>query len=263
MARVVKPLVLVAAKDPFQLELLQEACEAAGFEVVAAMDGQRALAQIARHPPSIVLLSDAIEDPSGDEVASVLRGDEELRTLPVVAIGPGVPQSDIHIDRPIRVDRLQSVLWRSLRRARDTRRRLRTESALRLSLDLDAATGAGTRGQMEITLHHELLLAARFRRPLGLLRVRVEAVDAVPKVAHRMMDVLRETDLVFRLSDRELAAILPETQQHEGAVARDRLCASLGADEQIRWVGVASSDGRLDASALLAAALRDGEEHHG
>lgn len=257
--RVVKPLVLVAEHDPFQLELLQEACEAAGFEVAAALDGQRVLAQIARHPPSIVLMSDGIEQPAGSEVAAILREDEELKTLPIVAIGPGIPGSDIHIDRPVRVERLQSVLWRSLRRARDTRRRLRTESAPRLSLELDRATGAGTRGQMEITLHHELLLAARFRRPLGIMRVRVDRTDAMPKVARRVMAVLRETDLVFRLSDLELTAILPETQAHEGAVARQRLSNSLAEDESVAWVGVASSEGHHDANALLAAALQDGE----
>jgi len=126
---VTKPLVLVAEQDPFQLELFQEACEAAGFEVAAALDGQRVLAQIARHPPSIVLMSDQIQDPVGAEVAEILRADDELGTLPIVAIGPGIPGCDIHVERPVRVERLQSVLWRSLRRARDTRRRLRAESA--------------------------------------------------------------------------------------------------------------------------------------
>ncbi len=256
--RVTKPLVLVAEQDPFQLELFQEACEAAGFEVVAALDGQRVLAQIARHPPSIVLMSDEIQDPGGSEVAAILRSDEELGTLPIVAIGPGIPGSDIHIERPVRVERLQSVLWRSLRRARDTRRRIRAESAPRLSLELDSATGAGTRGQMEITLHHELLIAARFRRPLGLMRVRVTDADSVPRVAHRMMQVLRNSDLVFRLSNLELVAVLPETEAHEGSVARERLREGLESDERVDWVGVASTEHGHDANALLAEALREG-----
>ncbi len=81
----------------------------------------------------------------------------------------------------------------------------------------------------------------------------------MPRVAKRMMGVLRETDLVFRLSDLELAAILPETEAHEGAVARERLSSQLAADERVAWVGVASSEGHHDANALLAAALRDGE----
>jgi len=257
--RVTKPLVLVAEQDPFQLELVQEACEAAGFEVAAALDGQRALAQIARHPPSIVLMSDAIEDPAGSEVAEILRSDEELRTLPIVAIGPGIPGSDIHVERPVRVERLQSVLWRSLRRARDTRRRLRHESAQRLSLELDRVTGAGTRGQMEITLHHELLIAARFRRPLGLMRVQVSDAESMPKVSQRMMNELRNTDLVFRLSPLELVAVLPETAAHEGAVARERLAGALEVDERIEWVGVASTEDGHDANSLLAEALREGE----
>lgn len=258
--RVTKPLVLVAESDPFQLELYQEACEAAGFEVVAALDGQRVLAQIARHPPSIVLMSDAIQDPGGSEVCEVLRADAELQTLPIVAIGPGIPGSNIHIDRPVRVDRLQSVLWRSLRRARDTRRRLRTESAPRLGLELDPGTGAGTRGQMEITLHHELLIAARFRRPLGVMRVRVGHADAMPQVAKRMMEVLRNSDLVFRLSPLELVAVLPETEAHEGSVARDRLRGALGDDDRVRWVGVASTESGYDANTLLSEALAEGEQ---
>jgi len=259
---VTKPLVLVAEQDPFQLELFQEACEAAGFEVAAALDGQRVLAQIARHPPSIVLMSDQIQDPLGAEVAEILRADAELRTLPIVAIGPGIPVSDIHVDRPVRVERLQSVLWRSLRRARDTRRRIRRESAQRLTLELDRDTGAGTRGQMEITLHHELLIAARFRRPLGLLRVRVADADSVPRVARRMMAVLRNTDLVFRLTTLELVAVLPETEAHEGSVARDRLREALESDERVEWVGVASTDTGYDAATLLAEALREGQESH-
>ena len=261
--RVTKPLVLVAEQDPFQLELVQEACEAAGFEVVAALDGRRVLAQIARYRPSIVLMSDELQDPVGSEVAEILRADTELRTLPIVGIGPGIPTSDIHVDWPVRVERLQSVLWRSLRRARDTRRRIRRQSTQRRSLETDRATGAGTRGQMEITLHHELLIAARFRRPLGLLRVRVADGDSVPRVARRMMAVLRTTDLVFRLTTLELVAVLPETAAHEAAVARDRLWQGLESDERVAWVGVASTDVGYEAATLLAEALREGEGSRG
>ena len=253
----VTPLVLIAERDPFQLELLQEACQAAGFEVASAGDGESVLAQVARHPPSLVLMSDAISGPSGGEVAAVLRADPELSTLPIVAIGPGVPDSDIHVTRPVRVERLQSVLWRSLRRARDTRRRLRTESAPRLSLELDPATGAGTRGQLEITLHHELLLAARYRRPVGLMRLRVRDPASMPKVARRMMSVLRETDLVFRLAERELVAVMLETGTREGGIARQRLLDQLADDERVDWVGIASSEtGANDTHSLLAEAER-------
>lgn len=256
----VTPLVLVAEPDPFQLELFQEACEAAGFEVAAALDGERVLAQIARHPPSVVLMSDALEDPTAAEVAAILRDDEELRTLPIVAIGPGVPRCDIHVDRPVRVERIQSVLWRSLRKARDTRRRIRTESAPRLSLETDPRTGAGTRGQMEITLHHELLLAARFRRSLGILRVRAQDSDSLARVAQRMMRVLRESDLVFRSSELELVAVLPETDVVEASVARERLVGELASDERVRWVGLASSESSAqDVNALLEQASHEAQ----
>jgi CheY-like chemotaxis protein len=44
-------LVLVADPDPFNLRLLHEACEAAGYDVVTAADGPDVLAMVARHPP--------------------------------------------------------------------------------------------------------------------------------------------------------------------------------------------------------------------
>ena len=255
---IVTPLVLVAEPDPFQLELFHEACEAAGFEVAAALDGERVLAQIARLPPSVVLMSDELGQPPAAEVAAILRADDELATLPIVGIGPGIPGCDIHLDRPVRVERLQSVLWRSLRQARDSRRRLRAESAPRLSLELDRATGAGTRGQMEITLHHELLLAARFRRAVGILRVRVRDSDSVVRVAMRMMEVLRESDLVFRADALELVAVLPETDEQEASVARERLIEGLAASERVRWVGLASSDADgHEVSGLLERAGRE------
>ncbi|MAQ14258.1 MAG: hypothetical protein CMN30_05625 [Sandaracinus sp.] len=232
----------MAEPDPFQLELFQEACEAAGFDVAAALDGERALAQIARHPPSLVLISDALEAPPAAQVAAILRADEDLRTLPIVSIGPGVPDSDIHVDRPVRVERIESVLWRSLRRARDTRRRIRAESAPRLSLEIDRLTGAGTRGQLEITLHHELIHGARFRRSLGILRVRVADMESMPRVSRRMMKVLRDTDLVFRSETLELLAVLPETDIAEAAIVRDRLLAALEDGERVSWIGTAASE---------------------
>ena len=144
--------------------------------------------------------------------------------------------------RTARDERIESVLWRSLRRARDTRRRIRAESAPRLSLEIDRLTGAGTRGQLEITLHHELIHGARFRRSLGILRVRVADMESMPRVSRRMMKVLRDTDLVFRSETLELLAVLPETDIAEAAIVRDRLLAALEDGERVSWIGTAASE---------------------
>ena len=66
-------LVLVADPDPFNLRLLHEACEAAGYDVVTAADGPEVLAMVARRPPDLLMLDAKMSEIDAFEILRILE----------------------------------------------------------------------------------------------------------------------------------------------------------------------------------------------
>ena len=61
-------LVLIAEGDPFNLRLLEELCEEAGFDVVTAGDGASALMVIARQRPALIVLDAELRTDDGADL---------------------------------------------------------------------------------------------------------------------------------------------------------------------------------------------------
>ena len=126
------PLLVAADPDPFNLQLLEEACGGVGVEVVTAIDGIQALEIIARQPPTIVLVAADLDGHDGFAIQKILKDDPELRTLSVIV---AVPDEEAalraetfqiaHVHRPYQVVEVQQAVGRALRAARDRRRKQR------------------------------------------------------------------------------------------------------------------------------------------
>ena len=110
-------LVLVADHDPFNLRLLHEACEAAGYDVVTAAVGPEVLTMVARQPPDLLLLDCKMPQLDGFEVLRILKADINLQEIPVVLItdaddvdarGRGIKLgAEDYLTRPYRVFEIQ------------------------------------------------------------------------------------------------------------------------------------------------------------
>jgi DNA-binding response OmpR family regulator len=121
-----RPLVLVADDDPDIRSLVALRLERSGYEVVAAGDGEQALAAALERAPDLALLDVMMPKLDGYEVTERLRQQEATRHLPVILLTARVQESDIargveagaddYVKKPFSTselrDRVQAVLGR-------------------------------------------------------------------------------------------------------------------------------------------------------
>ena len=121
-----RPLVLVADDDPDIRSLVTVRLEKSGYEVVAAGDGEQALAAALERAPDLALLDVMMPKLDGYEVTERLRQEEATRHLPVILLTARVQETDIargveagaddYVKKPFSTselrDRVQAVLGR-------------------------------------------------------------------------------------------------------------------------------------------------------
>ena len=89
------PLVLCADDDPDILALLTLRLERAGYEVVQATDGEKALALARELRPAAIVLDVMMPRLTGTEVLAALRADEETKGLRVILISARAQDVDV------------------------------------------------------------------------------------------------------------------------------------------------------------------------
>jgi CheY-like chemotaxis protein len=80
------PFVLVVEDDPSVRGLLQTLLTAEGYEVGTASDGLAGLVKASAQHPSLILLDLMMPDLGGIRVLEEMRGDPQLRDIPVVVV---------------------------------------------------------------------------------------------------------------------------------------------------------------------------------
>lgn len=283
-------LVLVADDDPFNLRLLQELCEAAGYRVVTAADGSTVLDVVARERPDLILLDLAMPGLDGFEVMRILKSDADLADIPVVLVtAAGDEESrsrgielgaEDYVTKPYRVFEIQQRVRNALRvRAAETevarqRERIRTAELV------DPLTRAGTSQQLMISLDYEYTRAARYGHALACVAVRIDNyVDIVEvggqetgegvlmQLASGLRSCIRGIDHLFRGDLEEFVLLLPETAREGAEVVVGRIRerdadgtlwgASIEPSPKLRTgVAVHPSPDITGANALLRAAVK-------
>lgn len=225
-------LVLVADPDPFNLRLLHEACEAAGYQVVTAADGPDVLAMIARQPPDLLVLDAKMSEIDAFEILRILKADTSLGNIPVLLVSDeGDPEArrrgielgaEDTLTRPYRVFEIQQRVRNVLRATRSDRLGI-PESAPPADQH-DPVTGAGTPSQLLISLDYEHTRATRYGHPLTCLVVRLSNATAIAdasedgtadramgRIGASLKGCIRAVDHLFRLRRDEFCILLPET----------------------------------------------------
>jgi DNA-binding response OmpR family regulator len=90
-----KPLVLVADDDPDILALVTFRLERAGYDVVGATDGEKALQLALAQPPDLAVLDVMMPKLDGYEVTTRLRQNERTRRIPIILLTARVQEADI------------------------------------------------------------------------------------------------------------------------------------------------------------------------
>ena len=86
--------VLVVEDNVLNMKLFHDLLEVHGYTVSQAMDGLEALRLARQHRPDLILMDIQLPEVTGLEVTERLKADEELRTIPVVAVTAFVMKGD-------------------------------------------------------------------------------------------------------------------------------------------------------------------------
>ena len=78
--------ILIAEDDPDITDMVRYNLEAAGFDVLAASDGEEALLSIEENGPDLLVLDWMLPKFSGIEVCRQVRRNKETRNLPIVML---------------------------------------------------------------------------------------------------------------------------------------------------------------------------------
>jgi len=237
-------LVLVADPDPFNLRLLHEASEAAGYDVVTAADGPEVLAMIARRPPDLLILDAKMSEIDAFEILRILKADTSLLSIPVLLVtdegdldarrrGIELGAED-YLTRPYRVFEIQQRVRNVLRATR--RDRLGIPESMPPADQRDPVTGAGTPSQLLISLDYEHTRAERYGHPLSCIVVRLgnsaeiaaagedgTADRAMALIGTGLKSCIRAVDHLFRLRRDEFCILLPETDGNGAGYVLKRL----------------------------------------
>jgi two-component system alkaline phosphatase synthesis response regulator PhoP len=86
--------ILVVDDDPQIVRLLRASLEQAGYRVLAAYDGERALHILRREQPDLVVLDLMLPDRDGWDVTRVMRDDAALAAIPIIMLTARVEHHD-------------------------------------------------------------------------------------------------------------------------------------------------------------------------
>ena len=80
------PKILVADDEQASIDFVRDALADVPCEVIAAMDGEQALARIRSDSPDLVILDIQMPKMGGFEVFAEMRSDEKLAAIPVIML---------------------------------------------------------------------------------------------------------------------------------------------------------------------------------
>jgi two-component system cell cycle response regulator DivK len=85
-ARFMKKTILIVEDNELNMKLFHDLLEANGYATVQTRSGSEALKLAREHRPDLILMDIQLPEVSGLEVTKWIKDDEELRSIPVVAV---------------------------------------------------------------------------------------------------------------------------------------------------------------------------------
>jgi two-component system cell cycle response regulator len=232
--------VLIADDSLVIRAVVRSGLEDEGYDVVEAVDGLTALAECRKDPPDVVLLDVEMPGLDGYEVLSELKGDVELRDIPVVFLTSRSATTDIvaglhggahdYLKKPFEPAELLARVGAAVhvKKLQDQLQQRNVE--LDRLTRTDGLTGLYNRWHLERELARLHSDAVRHQDPLCVLILDLDhfkqvndthghaAGDQVLRAfADRMSRELRAGDIGGRWGGEEFLVVLPRTDV-DGAV---------------------------------------------
>lgn len=209
---------------------------AAGMEVEVLDDPARAIDHIRRFLPDLVLLDQMMPGCTGLELASVLRQQEGLLSLPILFLTGDQALQDKNVILELGAEDLLLKPINTTRLVTQVRARVRRARQLQAMMARDSLTGALNHAMVQEHLATEVARARRDASPLSFVMIDLDrfkrvnddhghaAGDRVLRSLARLLrQRLRRGDIVGRYGGEEFAVILPRTAPAEAASILDTL----------------------------------------
>ncbi len=78
--------ILIVEDNELNMKLFRDLLEAHGFDTLQAKNGSEALELIRRHRPDLVIMDMQLPEVSGLEVTKQIKNDDEIKSIPVIAV---------------------------------------------------------------------------------------------------------------------------------------------------------------------------------
>jgi len=117
--------VLIVEDNELNMKLFHDLLEAHGYRTLQTRDGMEALRLARQHRPDLILMDIQLPEVSGLEVTKWIKEDDDLRSIPVIAVTAFAMKGDEekireggcedYIAKPISVSRFLQTIERYLR----------------------------------------------------------------------------------------------------------------------------------------------------
>jgi two-component system, cell cycle response regulator DivK len=84
--RVVRKSILIVEDNPLNLRLVEDLLKHQGFATVHSIDGLDVLELTRQHRPALILMDIQLPQVSGLEIIRLIKGDADLRAIPIMAM---------------------------------------------------------------------------------------------------------------------------------------------------------------------------------
>ncbi|TAK06038.1 MAG: diguanylate cyclase [Candidatus Manganitrophaceae bacterium] len=260
------PRVLVIEDSPFETEQIRAALQAVGYDFVVANTGIQGLKLAREVLPDLILLDMVLPDMNGRETCRHLRGQEDLRGIPIIIVTVKGKTEDkvlglaegatdyvtkpfepselrARVDAVLRMKRLQDELIEKnkelARKNQEYQVLLKQVQTLAIT---DPVTGLFNRRYFQEVLSQEFSRAQRYCTPFSCLMIDVdqfkkindtfghEAGDRVLEELGKIIQLqIRKVDLAARYGGDELAVLLPESLRDDAAQVAQRILERVAA----------------------------------
>ena len=78
--------ILIVEDNELNMKLFNDLLQAHGYGTVQTMDGREAIGLAREHSPDLILMDIQLPEISGLEVTQMLKADDDLKDIPVVAV---------------------------------------------------------------------------------------------------------------------------------------------------------------------------------
>ena len=241
-----KETILIVEDDQFNVALMRELCESAGYLVDEANDGNTAIEKAVKNPPALVLLDIMMAGKDGFEVCLELRSRHETEDVPIIIVTAlddmdskvqGLDLgADDYVTKPFRLFELQQRIRTAIDSRRWKRQLNEAQEKLKKMGEYDEPGRVGGFRQLRSGLEYEFQRAQRYEHSLSCVLFSIDKYEEILEkrgqkgaatltgaVITVLQKTLRVVDRIYRMEENEFLLLLPETPAKGARVAVERI----------------------------------------